>query len=103
MKWRRAIAKAVAHTLLGAAVGGEPEEGRISLIMEYAASVGEAEWAQHELLPLITLRPVSSLIAQSDLLTLLAGAVASIGWATDIKRLIAAQAAARGTQTGSRK
>ena len=101
MKWRRAIAKAVAHTLVGAAVGGEPEEGRISLIMEYAASAGEAEWAQQELLPLITLRPLS-LPDQSDLLTLLAGAVASIGWATDVKRLIAAQAAARGTQTGNR-
>lgn len=37
MKWRRDIAFAVGHTLLGAATGGVPEQGRIDLIMEYAA------------------------------------------------------------------
>ena len=101
MKWRRAVANAVGQTLLGAAFGGKPEQARIDLIMEYAAAAGETEWAQCELLPLITLRPLSSPdLSQSDLLTLLAGAVASIGWATDMKRLIAAQAAARDAQTG---
>ena len=99
MKWRRAIAQAVGHTLLGAAVGGEPEQGRIDLIMEYAAAAGEAEWVEREVLPLITLRPLSP--DHGDLLMLLAGAVASIGWATDIKRLIAArQAPADDAQTG---
>lgn len=99
MKWRRAIAQAVGHTLLGAATGG-PEQGRIDLIMEYAAAAGEAEWARRELLPLITLRPLSPSPDHGDPLMLLAGAVASIGWATDINRLIAAQAAARDAQTG---
>ena len=100
MKWRRAVALAVGHTLLGAATGGGPEQGRIDLIMEYAAAAGEAEWARRELLPLITLRPLSPSPDHGDPLILLAGAVASIGWATDIKRLIAAQAAARHAQTG---
>ena len=98
MKWRRAIAQAVGHTLIGAAVGGEPEPGRISLIMEYAAAAGEAEWVEREVLPLITLRPVAP--DNGDPLMLLAGAVASIGWATDIRRLIAAQAPADDAQTG---
>lgn len=89
MKWRRAIAHAVGHTLLGAATGGGPEQGRIDLIMEYAAEAGEAEWVERELLPLITLTPLSPY--HGDLLTHLAGAVASIGWATDIRRLIAAR------------
>jgi hypothetical protein len=98
MKWRRAIAQAVGHTLIGAVVGGEPEPRRVSLIMEYAAAAGEAEWVEREVLPLITLRPVAS--DHGDLLMLLAGAVASIGWATDIRRLIAARAPADDAQTG---
>ena len=101
MKWRRAIAQAVAHTLLAAADGGESEQGRINLILEYAASVGEAEWVEREVLPLITLRPRSPDQVHGDRLMLLACAVAAIGWATDFRRLIAAQQAAReDTQTG---
>lgn len=86
MKWRRAVAKAVGHTLIGAAAGGEPEPGRISLIMEYAAAAGEAEWVEREVLPLITLKSPSP---DFDPLMLLAGAVASIGWASDIRRWMA--------------
>jgi hypothetical protein len=92
MKWRRAIAFAVGHTLLGAATDGGPEQGRIDLIMEYAAAAGEAEWVEREVLPLLTLRPLSP-AAHGDRLMLLAGAVASMGWATDIRRLIAARQA----------
>jgi hypothetical protein len=99
MKWRRAIAHAVGHTLLGAATDGGPEQGRIDLIMEYAAEAGEAEWARRELLPLIMLRPLSPSPDHGDPLMLLARAVVSIGWATDINRLIAAQVAARHAQT----
>jgi len=96
MKWREAIGRAVAFTILTAAdpitnlnefaiIGGQ--------IMDDAASVGEAEWARRELLPLIALRtPVQ--LEERDLLTALATLIVTIGWATEIKRLIAAQQAA---------
>ena len=69
--------------------------------MDDAASVGEAEWARRELLPLIGLRTPSLQLEERDLLTALASLIVTIGWATEIKRLIAAQqAAADDAQTG---
>ena len=61
--------------------------------MDDAASVGEAEWARRELLPLIALSPRLQL-EERDLLTVLAGVIVTIGWATEIKQWMAARRAA---------
>lgn len=99
MRWRIGVGNAIGHALMAAAVcvDGKVEQGRIDLIMDYAAAVGETEWVRREVLPLCTLKPLSVPpdLSQGDLLTLLAGAVASIGFASDIKRLIAEQQAAK--------
>ena len=68
--------------------------------MDQAASVGEAEWARRELLPLIALGlPV--LLEERDLLTVLSIAVVTIGWVTEINQWMEArQAAGDDAQTG---
>ena len=71
MKWRRAIGKAVGTPFWRRQTDSEPEQWQYRLIMDDAASVGEAEWVRRELLPLIALRtPVQ--LEQRDLLTALA-------------------------------
>ena len=98
MKWRRTIAKAVGQTMLGAAVGGEPEQGRISLIMEHAASVGETEWVRRELLPLTALRPPFEM-EQRDQLTDISWLIVWVGWFTEINQWMAARGAGDDAQT----
>ena len=91
MEWRKAIGTSVAFALLTAADPiANPNELAIicGVIVDEAASVGEEEWARREVLPLIGLRP-SVPVAEHDLRLQLAGLVASIGWASDIRRWMA--------------
>jgi hypothetical protein len=86
-QWRTAIARAVAYTIMTAA---EPPTNSfetgvlVNLIMDEAASVGEAEWAERELLPLLALRtPV--LTEERDLMIGIASLIVNVGWATKIR------------------
>jgi hypothetical protein len=95
MKWRRDIAMAVGYAMLGAASGGEPEQGRMDLIMEYAAKAGEVEWMRREVLPLMGMRPSGSLLDLTvhDRLPSLALNVVMVGWTSEIMEWMAARAA----------
>jgi hypothetical protein len=102
MEWRKAIGTAVAFALqIAADPARNPTEFAIlrDHILSIARDVGEAEWARREVLPLMALRP-SFPMEEHDLLTFLAHVVVTIGWATDIDRLM--RAADAQTKRGSR-
>ena len=102
MEWREAIGRAVAFTILTAAdLPTNPIELAVigGQIMDDAASVGEAEWARRELLPLMALRPPFEM-EQRDKLTDIVWLIVWIGWFTEITQWMAAREAGDDGQTG---
>jgi hypothetical protein len=97
MAWRQGIATAVALTIqTPAEPATSPAELEIieSRIIDAATCVGEVEWAQRELLPLLTLRLPSRLpfdvVEARDLQECLAWLIAAMGSVAEIERLLAA-------------
>jgi hypothetical protein len=96
LEWRKAIRTAVAFALqIAADPITNPNQLAVmcGVITDEAASVGEEEWARREVLPLIGLR-LPFAMEEGDLPTVLSFMVVTIGWATDIERWMAANAAA---------